>query len=327
MLLGRRQPRVQRQDLGAAQVRAVQHVGGVADLALAGEEHQDVARALGAQLLDGLEDALGLVALVVAFGVVRVDQRPVARLDRVRPAGDLDDRRVVEVLREALGVDGRRGDDDLEVGAARQQLLEVAEDEVDVEAALVGLVDDEGVVLAQRAVGLDLGQQDAVGHQLDQRVLPGLVGEPHLVPDGVAELGLQLAGDPVGDRARCQPARLRVADLAADAAAELEADLRQLGGLARAGLPRDDHDLVLLDRRADLVLELADRQLFGVFDLGHARAARREAQLGLFDVGGDPREGGIAVASLAGAVEPPAQPLLVARHQLGQARTQRFEGG
>ena len=81
-------------------------------------------------------------------------QRAVADLDRVGAAGDLDDRRrlppVGEVLGEALGVDGRRGDDQLEVGPARQQLLEVAEQEVDVEAALVRLVDDDRVVAAQR---------------------------------------------------------------------------------------------------------------------------------------------------------------------------------
>ena len=50
------------------------------------------------------------------------------------------------MLGEALRVDRGRGDDDLEVGAGGQQPLEVAEDEVDVQAALVGLVDDQGVV-------------------------------------------------------------------------------------------------------------------------------------------------------------------------------------
>ena len=39
-----------------------QHVGGVADLPLAGQEHQDVAGTLADQLLDGVDDRLGLVA-------------------------------------------------------------------------------------------------------------------------------------------------------------------------------------------------------------------------------------------------------------------------
>ena len=75
-----------------------------------------------------------------------------------------------EVLREALGVDRRARDDDLEVGAPGEQLLEVAEQEVDVEAALVRLVDDDRVVAAQHPVAVDLVEQDAVGHQLDARV-------------------------------------------------------------------------------------------------------------------------------------------------------------
>jgi hypothetical protein len=72
-----------------------------------------------------------------------------------------------EMRRKAVGVDGRRGDDELEVGPLGQQLLEVAEQEIDVEAALVRLVDDDRLVGVQVGVGLRLGEQDAVGHQLD----------------------------------------------------------------------------------------------------------------------------------------------------------------
>src|SRR3712207_7623898 len=46
-----------------------------------------------------------------------------------------------EVLGDPLDVDGRRGDDQLEVRTPGQQLGQVAEQEVDVEAALVRLVD------------------------------------------------------------------------------------------------------------------------------------------------------------------------------------------
>ncbi len=88
---------------------------------------------------------------VVAPLVLRVGhQRPVADLHRIGPAGDLDDRRRGargrrEVPGEPLGVDRRRGDDDLQVRPRGQQAAQVAEDEVDVEAALVRLVDDQRV--------------------------------------------------------------------------------------------------------------------------------------------------------------------------------------
>jgi hypothetical protein len=74
------------------------------------------------------------------------------------------------VVGEPLRVDGGRRDDDLEVRTARQQPLQVAEQEVDVEAPLVRLVENDRVVPAQVTVPLQLGEQDAVGHDLDQGV-------------------------------------------------------------------------------------------------------------------------------------------------------------
>ena len=142
VLLGGREPGVERQDLDVRQAESSEGLGGVADLPLAGEEHEDVAGPLLRQLDDGVADRLRLVAVVT----VVVSDRAVADLHRVRATGHLHHRGVVEVGREAGRVDGGRGDDHLEVGPLRQQLVEVAEQEVDVEAALVGLVDDEDVV-------------------------------------------------------------------------------------------------------------------------------------------------------------------------------------
>ena len=132
---------------------------------------------------------------------------------------------------------------------------------------------------AQLAVGLDLGEQDAVRHQLDERgVLVHLVGEPDLPADGLTQRRVQLLGDPLGDGAGGDTAGLGVPDHAADATAQLHADLRDLGGLAGAGLTRDDHDLVIADGAAIVVLLLADGQLLGIADGGHtARAARPSA--------------------------------------------------
>ncbi len=162
---------------------------------------------------------------------------------------------------EAVGVDGGGGDDDLEVGAAGEQLLQVAENEVNVQAALVRLIEDERVVAAQLLVPLHLGQQDAVGHDLDQRVVTGVICEAHLVADRRAQLGPKLVSDPFRHGAGCDPARLGMADLAGDAPAQLKADLRQLRGLAATGLPGDDHHLMIADDLGDLVFQLADRKL------------------------------------------------------------------
>ena len=118
----------------------------------------------------------------------------------------------------------------------------------------MGLVDDDRVVAAQLAVALHLAEQDAVGHHLDPGGVAAVVAEAHLVADEAAELDLHLLGDPLGDRAGGDPPGLGVPDLRTSAAtAELEAHLGHLGRLARAGLPRDDDDLVVADRSEDVV--------------------------------------------------------------------------
>ena len=131
-------------------------------------------------------DGLALVAVLAAL------DGAVAHLDRVGPAGHLDDRRAAEGRGEPLRVDGRRGDDHLEVRAGGQQLPQAAEDEVDVQAALVRLVDDQRVIAAQLPVAGQFGQQDAVGHHLDQRVAGRHVGEPDLVADRLRRAGCRV---------------------------------------------------------------------------------------------------------------------------------------
>src|SRR5665811_1604650 len=109
----------------------VERLCGIPDLTLTRQEDKHITGrgvAFGPQLLDGLTDAGDLVPVVI-WGLAH--ERPVAHLDGIGAPGHLDDGSVVEMLRESLRVNGRRGDDDLEVRAARQQLLEVPQDEVD----------------------------------------------------------------------------------------------------------------------------------------------------------------------------------------------------
>ena len=97
-------------------------------------------------------------------------------------------------------------------GRCGSRRFEHAEQEVDVEAALVRLVDDQRVVAAQQAIVLQLAQQDAVRHQLDARVRSGAVGEAHLEADGTADARPQLLREARGNRARRDAPRLRVTD-------------------------------------------------------------------------------------------------------------------
>ena len=302
-------PREQRKDLDARAQPAFERIRGVADLALARQEDEDVAGPFAQQLLDRIPDGVGLVGVLV--------RRPVAHLDRIGAAGDLDDRRVVEVRAEPLGIDRRAGDDDLQVRPPGQDPLQVAEQEIDVQAPLVRLVDDDRVVAAQQPVVLDLGQQQTVGHEPQQRVLARAVAEPHRVADRASECDLQLVGDPFRDRPRREPSRLRVPDRAAHPAAEFEAHLRDLRRLARAGLAGDDHDLVVPDRGEQVLAARADRQLLGVGDGRHGGLAALESLRGSLDVTVQPLAGLRVV--FGQALTPAGEPVLVLDRQLWKA--------
>ena len=254
LLLLCRQPAVERKDLGLWRVVLAERLRRLADLAFAGEENEHVAGARAGALVHGIDERLVKVDLAARVGL----GRPVAHFHRIEPPRHLDHRRVAEVLREPLGVERCRGDDELQIGPARQQLLHVAEEEVDVQAALMRLVDDQRVVLRERRVALGLGEQDAVGHQLDVARRTRTVGEADLEPDRAAELGLQLVGNARGGGARRDASRLGMADQPLDSPAEPEADLRQLRRLARARLAANDHNLVVADRAGDLVALRAD---------------------------------------------------------------------
>ena len=262
---------MRRTQAGAGQRVLPQRFRRLADFALAGQEDQDVAAAQARQFVGGIDDGVVEIALVVIL--FKIGNRPVTHVDRVEPARHLDHRCTAEMLRKALGVDGRRGDDDFQVRTLGQQLLEVAEQEVDVQAALVRLVDDDRVVGREIRIGLRLGEQDAVGHELDPAVGGRLVLEADFHPDAGADLRLQFLRQARRDRARREPAWLRVADQSGAAAAEFETDFRQLRRLAGAGFAANDDHLVLGDQRRDFRAPLIDRQIGLEFGFGQAGPA------------------------------------------------------
>ena len=92
VLVGSGQPAVELEDLGVREGQLRQGIRRVADLPLTGEEHQDVARPLGGQLVDGVDDRADLVAVRIGGLVVGIDHGPVADLDRIGAPAHLDDR-------------------------------------------------------------------------------------------------------------------------------------------------------------------------------------------------------------------------------------------
>ena len=149
--------------------------------------------------------------------------------------------------REPVRIDRRRRHDHLQIRPARQDLPQVPQEEIDVQAALMRLVDDDGVVGLEQRVALGFRKQDDVCHQLDRGVARQTVLESHLETHHLAQRCLQLLGDPLGHAGRGDPAWLRVADqpslaglVVHLAAPHRQRDLGQLRGLARAGFAADE---------------------------------------------------------------------------------------
>ena len=264
------------EDFGVTPVVALELFGGVADFALAGEEDEGVEGAVVAvELLEGFENAvLDVAAVVGTFGKEEI-------LNGIEAAFDREDGGVVEEGGEAFGVEGGGGNDDFEVGAAAAEVAEAAEDEVDVEAALVGFVDDEGVVGEPVGIVGELGEEHAVGHELDAGAFGGAVLEADLNADGFAESGLAFFGDAPGHAGGGEAAGLGDADFAEVAAAGLEDHLGELGGFAGAGVAADDDHGMVAEGLEDAFALAADGKLFRIVQGGNGGVEGVEAFRGV----------------------------------------------
>ena len=173
---------------------SIQPSARLVDVLLRGEEYQDVAPA--GFFHDPVDRVDGPVDVGIVLGVApRFFEGQVADLHRVQASRHLDHRRAVESVREGGGVDGRRGNHDFQVLAPPDQQPEISEEEVDIQAAFVGLVDDDRVVFQQVRIVLYLGKQHAVGHHLDAGLGHSLVREADLASDFPAPGCAEFLGD------------------------------------------------------------------------------------------------------------------------------------
>ena len=115
------------------------------------------------------------------FGIVEKMFGPIAHFHRISAARNLNHGRIIKVARKPLRIDGRRGDDDFQIAPLGQQLLHIAQQEIDVETAFMRFVDDQRVVFPQQMVAVRFGQQNAIGHHLHECVVIGVVVEANLV--------------------------------------------------------------------------------------------------------------------------------------------------
>src|SRR5699024_12663518 len=102
-------------------------------------------------------------------------QRTIPNINRIGASRHFDNRRrvaiaVSKVLGKRVRIDGCRGNDDFEVVAFIQQTLQIAQQEVDVQTAFVGLINDDDGILGQLWVVLYFRQSYSFSHELSSGV-------------------------------------------------------------------------------------------------------------------------------------------------------------
>ena len=145
--------------------------------------------------------------------------------------------------------------------------LEDAEEEVDVERALVCLVDDDRVVGPQKGVEARFGEQHAVRHERNLRIAGDLAGEAVPEADESADFALQLVGDARRHRDGGEAAGLGAGDarMGAPVGEQMfQGHLGKLGRLAGTGVAADDDDGMGAQRGEDFVVVRADGKFGGI---------------------------------------------------------------
>ena len=216
---------VQRQNLSTAQIGPTQHLGSFTNLTLTGQKDQNIPRAcapltfplnlfdLFHRLQNPLMQVLVEVALIVLF---QFHQRTIDYIYWESTAGNFDHRCVAEMLGEAIRIDSGGGDDQFQIRAFRQQLFQVTQQKIDIEAAFVGLINNDHFVSVQKTVILGFSQQDTIGHQLNERVISDLIGKTYLITYLFAQRYFQLFCHTVGNGSGCQTAGLGMTNQSLD---------------------------------------------------------------------------------------------------------------
>mmetsp|Transcript_15267 Transcript_15267/g.44143 ORF Transcript_15267/g.44143 Transcript_15267/m.44143 type:complete len:205 (-) Transcript_15267:144-758(-) len=190
---------------------------------------------------------------------LRPRHRVVVKLHSKATARYGQDRATVEVLREHVRVQGRRGHEYSQLTlAVGDSALRQREEHIRVQASLVGLVEDHDIVAAQVRIAKTFSQQAAIGHVSEPRARRRAVLKSDCVANVFAKSSASLLRHTPSHRNSCDSARLRDRDaqlLPATGQVEqarescgVQEVLRNLSCLAAAGLAHNNDHPVLDER-------------------------------------------------------------------------------
>ena len=190
--------------------------------------------------------------------LVFMQRRQIVQVHRVGTPFHLHDGGAVEEFGESPCVQRSGADHQLQVRPPVQQELEISKQKVDVQAAFVSLVQDQGMVLAQVRIMLSFRQQDAVRHEFQTRIRSRLFFKPHLVPHQAAQFAAQFFRHTAGDGSRGEPSGLGAAHSARPVSDKFHSHFGKLGGFAGTRFPDHHHDLMLPQDRQNVIPAAGD---------------------------------------------------------------------
>ncbi len=226
-----------------------------ADLRRTGQEHQDVTRVgeIREQPADRCRHALDQPA--------RVGHRRVLDRHRMGPPLGGEYRTIAEVRGQPLGLEGRRHDDQLQVGAHRVlQFTDHGQRHVPLQMPLVELVQHHDANRFQKRIAHELATEDALGEEPQARTGAARLRKADAIPDLVAHPSAAFGGDERRRGAGGDATWFQHDDLLVARQPRIEQRRRHTGRLAR---PRrgTQHDAVrrgqVLDERRE---QRVDRQ-------------------------------------------------------------------
>ena len=161
------------------------------------DEHVSPIQRVHPQLIKGLCDGLvePMVSSLFKWAITDLHGKGAAR-DRDDGSGPTGRGKVIG---EPLRVNGGRGHDDFEVWPPGENFLQVAEQEINVQTSLMGLIDDDGVIGLQERVALRLRQEYPVRHEFDGGLRAELIVKAHFVAHDLAQGGAKLLRDALGN--------------------------------------------------------------------------------------------------------------------------------
>ena len=123
------------------------------------------------------------------------------------------------------------------------------------------LINNDGVIFAQKTVVTQFCQQNTIGHQLNNRLGTPLLIKTNFKADSITKLLAQLFGNSVCHAACRQSSWLRVPNLTTNTATCQHGKLWQLSGFPGTRLASNDNHLVINNRLNQIISALANWQI------------------------------------------------------------------